>query len=76
MAQEPTNGQLLEAIVDLRDGMMENFSAVYKKLEEHDCRFDEHDRRFDEHDRRFDALDRRMGRLETRIEDLEQRLPA
>jgi chromosome segregation ATPase len=83
MAQEPTNGQILEAIIGLRDGMAENFAVVYKKLEEHDRRFDEHDRRFDEHDRRFDEhdrrfdnLDRRMGRLETRIEDLERRLPA
>ena len=76
MGEEPTNGQLLEAIIDLRDGMMENFAAVHKKLEEHDRRFDEHDRRFDDHDRRFDVLERRLGRLETQIEDVERRLPA
>jgi hypothetical protein len=73
MAQEPTNGQILEAItnvrrdtlealIDLRDRMAENFTMVYKKLEEHD--------------RRFDNMDGRMGRLETRIEDLQRRLPA
>lgn len=73
MAQEPTNGQILEALIDFRDAVAEQFGLVHKKLEEHDRRFDEHDRRFDEHDRRFDMLERRMGRLETRIEHLEAR---
>jgi flavodoxin len=69
MAQEPTNGHILEALIDFRD-------AVVSKLEQHDRRFDDHDRRFDEHDRRFDNIERRMGRLETGIEDLEGRLTA
>lgn len=69
MALEPTNGQILEALIDFRDG-------VAAKLEQHDRRFDAMDRRFDGMDMRLDNLNRRMGRLETRIENLEGRLPA
>lgn len=76
MARQPTNARILEALIDFRDGVADNFAAVHKKLVEHDRRFDEHDRRFDEHDRRLDMIDRRIGRLETRIEHIEQRLPA
>lgn len=89
-AMEPTNGQLLEVLLDFRDAVGARFDAVDRrfytieaKLVEHDRRFDaidqklaEHDRRFDEHDRRFDVLERRMGRLETRIEHLENRISA
>ncbi len=63
MNKEPSNNALLEAIIDLRNGMGERFDAVDAKLAEHDRRFDEHDRRFDEHDRRFDTIDRCLDRL-------------
>jgi len=69
MAHEPTNGQILEALIDFRDG-------VAAKLEQHDRRFDAMDRRFDGVDIRLDKIERRMGRLETRLENLESRLPA
>ena len=69
MAKGPTNGEILEALIDFRDAVGLRFDAVDKKLEEHD-------RRFDEHDRRFDNLERRIGHIETRIEDMERRLPA
>ena len=80
MSNEPTTGQLLDALLDFRDAVFLRFEKIGAKLLEHDRRFDEHDRRFDEHDRRFDRLDmrldnldRRMGRLETRVEYLEAR---
>lgn len=82
-AMEPTNGQLLEVLLDFRDAVGVRFDAVDRrfytteaKLVEHDCRFDAIDRKLAEHDRRFDVLDRRMGRLETRIEHLENRISA
>ncbi len=62
MENQPTPTQLMEAIVDLKDGMVSSFEAVHRRL--------------DEHDRRFDSVDRRLGRIETRVEDLERRLPA
>lgn len=76
MAEEPTNRQIFEALIDFRDGVAENFTRVYAKLEEHDRRFDAVDRRFDGIEQRIEAVDRRVGRLETRIEDIEGRLPA
>ena len=63
MAEEPTTKELLEAIVDLKDGMVEGFGAVHR-------RFDVVEQRLLDHDRRFDTIDRRLGRIETRVEDL------
>lgn len=62
MQNEPTNTELLYAIVDLKDAMLAGFER--------------HDLRFDAVDLRLDTMDRRLGRIETRIEDLERRLPA
>jgi predicted nucleic acid-binding Zn-ribbon protein len=82
MDKDPTTRELMDALIDFKDGVADQFAGVARRAEVNE-RFDRVDAKLVEHDKRFEALefhygslDRRVGRIETRLEDVERRLPA
>ena len=76
MEHEPNNRELMGAMVDLRNAMVDQFRLVWRRFDAVDAKLVEHDRRFEGVEFHLSSLDRRVGRIETRLEDVERRLPA
>jgi hypothetical protein len=65
---EPTTGQIFEALIDLRDAVAAGFAKMVTR-DEMNARFDGVGARFDAVDARFDRLERRVTNLETRVDE-------
>jgi hypothetical protein len=61
MSEQPTAGQIFDALRDLRDAVAAGFAKVPTR--------DEMNAKFDAADVRFDRLERRVTILETRVDD-------
>ncbi len=75
--------ELMDALIDFKNGVSEQFAgvsaqfaAVYQRFDFVDAKLVEHDKRFEALEFHYGSLDRRVGRIETRLEDVERRLPA
>jgi hypothetical protein len=76
MEHEPNSRELMDAMVDLRNGIADQFRLVWRRFDAVDAKLVEHDGRFDALEFHVSSLDRRVGHIETRLEDFERRLPA
>ena len=76
MYGEPSNREIMDALLDFRDGVGEHFVRVDERFIGIDERFKGIDRRFDdlEHrlNKRFDSVDLRFDTLERRLSNLER----
>jgi hypothetical protein len=61
MMDEPTNRDVMNAVINLRDGMGERIDRLSEELKNG----------FHNVDIRFDRLERRVGNIETRVENIE-----